>query len=200
MSGLPRILIIGAPSNADNRLLEQMSSSNELVRAANPMDAIERLAKECIDICELTEFSFAMPVAMRDIHQRMIEIRENLEGEQADEDLVALEQSVVDDLQALLDAMKRASRPTNQKNSQCQGGCCSNRNKLLAEVKMLYWMQKSCARETKRVHEQKANGKVSDQEFLDRTQRLHEQQEKIRGITDKLRELTTPDFVKGEVI
>jgi hypothetical protein len=171
-----------------------------LHRLATAEDKIVALAGECIEICELTEFSFALPEAMKGVRSRMEEIRGELEQAHADDDLVALEATVVEDLTALMDAMKQASKPSNQKNSQCKGGCCGNKNKLLAEVKMLLWMQKTVSRETRRVDRLIKDGKITPEELQRRTLELHQQQEKVREITDKLRELTTPEFVKGNVI
>jgi hypothetical protein len=173
--------------------------AGRLHRLATAEDKVVALASECIEICELTQFSFALPEAMKGIRGRMQEIRSELEQARADDDLVALEASVVEDLSELMDAMKQAAKPSRQNNSKCKGGCCGNKNKLLAEVRMLLWMQKTVSRETRRVDRLIKDEKISPEELQRRTEELHQQQEKVREITDKLRELTTPEFVKGNV-
>jgi hypothetical protein len=155
-------------------------------------------ADECIEVCELSEFSFVLPEALRDIRIAMNGVRSELEQAHADDRLVGLENQIVRDLTELLDAMKQADKPGSPKLANAKLGCCSDRNKLLAEVKMLYWMQTTLNRKTKEVRARELAQELVGEQLKQESLEMKRQQDKIHQVTDRLRELTNPGFVNGD--
>ncbi|MCA9214293.1 MAG: hypothetical protein KDB27_14575 [Planctomycetales bacterium] len=169
-----------------------------LTRLAKVEDEIVDAADECIEICDLTEFSFVLPAAMRDIRERMINVRSTLEQAEANEPLVQQEEYIIADLKELIDAMKQAGKPGSPKISNSKCGRCDNRNKLIAEVKMLLFMQKAVSRKTKEIHAAELAGNITEQSLETQTGQMRDQQDKIHEVTQRLRELTNPEFVNGD--
>ncbi len=171
-----------------------------LTRLANVEDDIVDAADECIEICDLTEFSFVLPAALRDIRDRMIDVRSTLEQAEANQPLVEQEEYIIADLKELIDAMKQAGKPGSPKISNSKCGRCNNRNKLIAEVKMLLFMQKAVSRKTKSIHEAELDGSISEQALEMAAGKMRDQQDKIHEVTQRLRELTNPEFVNGDAL
>ena len=169
-----------------------------LNRLASAEDVVIEAATECIEICDLTEFSFVLPAALRDVRDRMNDVRSDLDQAKADDQVVAAEEQIISDLKELLDAMKQAGKPGSPKIGKSNGGCCSNRNKLIAEVKMLYWMQKTVNRKTKKIREQELAGDLTGEALKSKTEEMMVQQDKIHEVTERLRELTNPGVVNGD--
>lgn len=129
--------------NLAPRVAEQREQAIAAVRRlAVSEDEILTLCDKSIELADLTEFSLVLPAALRTVRDRIDLVSGSLRDGAADETVIASEQQIEADLQALLDALKQASRPSppSSAQSQCQG-CKGNLNKLLAEMKMLRWMQ-----------------------------------------------------------
>jgi myosin heavy subunit len=153
-------------------------------RLAESEDVILALCEDSIDLAELTEFSLALPIALRTVGDKMAAVADRLRVAQADETLIAEQQQIEVDLAELLDALKQASRPSsNPSTGQCMG-CQGNLNKLLAEVKMLRWMEQSLQLRTARVDGQE----LSDAQRQSDAAPLAERQREIRDITRRISE------------
>jgi hypothetical protein len=114
----------------------------------------------------------------------MAAVADGLRAARADEALIAEQQQIEVDLAELLDALKQASRPSsNVSTGQCMG-CQGNLNKLLAEVKMLRWMEQSLQFRTARVDGQE----LSDAQRQSDAAPLAERQREIRDITRRISE------------
>ena len=181
--------------------LELTEAASEFQRLVIVEKAIIEAADECVELCEVTQFSLVLPDAMQDLRERMESVFDRLEASSADGSLVADEQTIIDDLNELLEAMEQGGKPGSPSNEKCKGkGPAGNRNKLIAEVRMLYWMQKIVKRKTRKIHEQRTDGTLAEQALKKHTLEMHRQQEKIRSITRRLRELTNPGYVNGDAI
>lgn len=151
-------------------------------RLADSEDELLTLCEDSLDLAELTEFSMVFPSALRTVSDQIADVSDSLGQARADETVIAAEQQIEADLKALLDALKQASRPNfNASNSQCMG-CQGNLNKLLAEVKMLRWMESSLQTRTDRLDKQD----LADEERQKLAQPLEERQSEIRDITRRL--------------
>ena len=125
-------------------------------------------------------------------------VSEGLEQGQADQEIIADQQQIEKDLQALLDAMQEASRPVSKNGGgQCKG-CQGNRNKLLAEVKMLRWMQQSVHQRTENLDRQIADKKITGDSLKDRIELLTVRQKEIDMVTGRLHSMTCPHCLGGE--
>lgn len=165
-------------------------------RLSNSEEKIIALCIESIDLCELTQFSMVLPVALGSVLEQMELVNEGLIHGKADNAMIDDQRQIEESLQALLDAMIDASRPSNKQGGQCKG-CKGNKNKLLAEVKMLRWMQQS-------VHERTENlDKLIDKKSISKTAQkkrielLTVRQQEIDLVTGRLHTLTCPHCLTG---
>ena len=70
-------------------------------------------------------------------------------------------------------------------------------DKLLAEIKMLRWMQFSLNNETKKADSLRQSNEITEVALLRRARELEGQQRDIRGIASKLHGQTCEDCVAG---
>lgn len=166
------------------------------VRALGPNQVdITDLADSTIMLIEETRFSVTLPVALGAVRDQMPPISDDLSAGRADEELVYAEKQVENDLEDLLNAMKEARR--QQKNAgqsgQCQS-CGGDKNKLLAEVKLLRLMQLAVNRETGKVNQ--ALAADPSERLGDRIVQLQIRQEQVRNATDVLHAMTCEDCLR----
>lgn len=184
------------------KLQERLSQKQKQVllairRLATSEEKIIDLCSESIELCELTQFSLVLPVALGAVREQMDFVQEGLNRSQADKEMIEDQKQIEEDLQALLDAMIEASRPSNKNGgSQCKG-CKGNRNKLLAEVKMLRWMQQAVYKRTENLDKQIDQKKISEKALKERFDLLSVRQKEIDTITGRLHSLTCPHCLAG---
>jgi len=100
--------------------------------------SIVRIADQTVDLIEQTQFSVALPPAIRRVQQKMATIAATLDDSRADAKLVGSEVQVEKDLQDLLDTFKElAAAKVSPGNCNCKG----DKNKLEAELKVVRMMQ-----------------------------------------------------------
>jgi len=100
--------------------------------------AIVRIADQTVDLIEQTQFSVALPPAIRRVQQKIATIAATLDDSRADSRLVQSEIQVEKDLQDLLDTFKElAASKVTPGNCNCKG----DKNKLEAELKVVRLMQ-----------------------------------------------------------
>jgi hypothetical protein len=117
-------------------------------RLATAEKHIVGIADQTVELIELTQFSVALPPAIRGVQRQCLYVTADLEAGRGDAKVVAAEQQVERDLTDLIDTMKQAAAMASAGNSQCKG-CKGNKNKLLAELKVLRLMQLRVNEETK---------------------------------------------------
>ncbi|HAH44106.1 MAG TPA: hypothetical protein DCM07_04490, partial [Planctomycetaceae bacterium] len=81
-------------------------------RLSTSEEKIISVCSESIELCELTQFSLVLPVALGAVREQMELVDEGLLRAQADKEMIADQKRIETDLQALLDAMMDASRPS----------------------------------------------------------------------------------------
>ncbi len=162
-------------------------------RLSESEEKIVQLGEEALGLCELVEFSMAFPPALRSVIDQMEIVAADLNAGRASDVVTGRQKQIEDDLQQLLDALKQASRPSGASmGGQCSG-CNGNLNKLLAEVKMLKWMEVGLNRDTRQVEAEFAGKSPKDPELVARLKSLTEQQQKIQAITIRLHDSTCQD-------
>ena len=124
------------------------------------------------------------PSALRTVADQIASVSESLRSARADEAVIAQEKQIEDDLQALLDALKQASRPNFNQSPSSSMGMQGNLNKLLAEVKMLRWMQNALQIQTDKLDKQE----LSQEERTRSAEPLESRQSELRDITRRLNE------------
>ena len=157
-----------------------------LKRLSGSEDAIIKQASDCIELCELTEFSVAFPTALGDIRSKMEMVRDQLKEGLGNDEVVLLELEIESDLEGLLDALKQASKPNpDGQAGECMG-CKGNLNKLLAELKMVRQMEKSLQLQTQRIDEMVTANKISDDQRTQRCEPLQSRQQQVLDTTTKI--------------
>lgn len=186
-------------SKLQDRVAQKQKQALAAVRRLSQSEEkIIGLCAEAIELCELTQFSLVLPVALGAVQEQMEFVNEGLLQGQADQEMIYDQRQIEKDLQALLDAMQEASRPSNKNGGgQCKG-CKGNRNKLLAEVKMLRWMQQAVHQRTENLDQQIAGKKVTAESQKERLDLLTIRQKEIDTITGRLHSMTCPHCLGGE--
>jgi cytochrome c556 len=170
----PRIAEGSAPAVAS---LKRLSDSEE---------QIITLAHDCIDLCELTEFSVAFPTALGDVAAKMEVVRDQLGDGLGNDEVVLQELEIESDLEGLLSALKQASKPNPEGESgECQG-CKGNMNKLLAELKMVRQMEVSLQSQTQRIDDLVVAKKITPDQRTQRCEPLQARQEQVLEATTKI--------------
>jgi hypothetical protein len=173
------------------RVVEKQRQALLAVRQLAPLEeTIAGLCRSSIELVELTQFSVVLPGALGAIEGDMNTVAESLRDGKADDELVATEQKIESDLQALLDALKDAANASSSP-SRCKG-CKGDKNKLLSEVRMLRWMEGALNKDTRVVDRSKLESKIAAGEAVSRTHDLGRRQEEIRKITARLHAMTCP--------
>ncbi len=149
-------------------------------------DEIITLANDCIDLCELTEFSVAFPTALQDIVGKMEIVRDQLGDGVGDDEVVFQQEEIEADLEGLLNALKQASKPNPEGQSGECMGCKGNLNKLLAELKMVRQMETSLQIQTKRIDDAVTAKKITEDQKEERFAPLLSRQEQVLEATTKI--------------
>jgi len=173
------------------RIAEKQRQAFLAVRQLAPLEeSIAGLCRSSIELVEVTQFSVVLPSALGSIEADMNTVADALRDGKADDELVATQKKIEADLQALLDALKDAANASSNP-SMCKG-CKCDKNKLLAEVRMLRWMESVLNRDTLTVDRSKLASKIGTSEATSRTHDLGRRQEEIRRITARLHAMTCP--------
>lgn len=162
-------------------------------RLSESEEKIVQLGEEALGLCELVEFSMAFPPALRNVIDSMEVVAAELNSGRANAQVVGREKQIEDDLQELLNALKQASRPGGGQGGGGGGMGDQNLNKLIAEVKMLRWMEIGLNKETKKLQQEVAGQSTKDPAVVARLKVLSEQQQKIQDITQKLHDANCQD-------
>jgi hypothetical protein len=173
------------------RVAEKQRQAVLAVRQLAPLEeSIAGLCRSSIELVEMTGFSVVLPSALGAIEGDMNSVADSLRDGKADDELVARQQKIETDLQALLEALKDAANASSSP-SRCKG-CKGDKNKLLSEVRMLRWMEGALNKDTRVVDRSKLESKIAAGEAVTRTHDLGRRQEEIRKITARLHAMTCP--------
>jgi len=108
---------------------------------------IVTIADQTIELIEETQFSIALPPAIKNIERRCVVITNELQQSRAGQPVIAAQVQVERDLKDLIDTFKELAA-SSAKPSQCKG-CKGDKNKLLAELRVLKMLEIRVNEETK---------------------------------------------------
>ncbi|HEX3359241.1 MAG TPA: hypothetical protein VHS31_19845 [Tepidisphaeraceae bacterium] len=106
---------------------------------------IVTIADQTIDLIKETQFSVALPPALQSIQRRCIYIVNDFQQGRDSDETIGSEKQVERDLQDLIDTFKQLAA---SKMSSGQCNCKGDKNKLLAELKVLRMLQNRVNEET----------------------------------------------------
>jgi hypothetical protein len=161
--------------------------------------SIVRIADQTVDLIEQTQFSLALPPAIRRVQQQMAVIAATLDDARADAQLVQSESQVERDLQDLLDTFKDlAAEKVVPGNCNCKG----DHNKLEAEMKVVRMMQMRINDATRNTDGERGGAPVVAADLpanvnpmlRDKILAVRDGQTDVKGVLDKIhQQLVGPD-------
>jgi hypothetical protein len=146
--------IVGRLPSGDPQTLARVA------RLSPPENTIVRLCDDTNDLIKETEFSVALPPALAEIHDSCAAISDRLQSGVANEATIAAEKQVEQDLQDLIDTFKELQSDPGPP-SNCRG-CKGNKNKLIAELKVLRMLQSRVNKQTIQADASRATTQPSD--------------------------------------
>jgi len=176
-----------------------------LVRAAQlgqAENAIVRIAEQTVALIEQTQFSVALPPALRRVQQKCTAIAASLDAARADATTVDAEKQVERDLQDLIDTFKQLAAGKITPGS-CKG-CKGDKNKLLAELKVVRMMQTRVNADTRDADAARpgtSESSAGDVEpaLRERIWRVRDAQAEVRDAVERIhQQLTAPDEPSAE--
>lgn len=164
------------------------------VKKLSPAEAaIVRICDQTLELIDQTDFSIALPPALKAVRGNCAAVADHLDTGVADVPLVTDEKQIEADLADLLDTFKQlASQPGPP--SQCRG-CKGNKNKLLAEMKVLRMLQTRVNGRTTTVDAERGRGTEPTDgpsaELRAKIAAVGESQEAIRAAVQKIHQEVT---------
>lgn len=160
---------------------------------AVPEQELILLAQDTIELCDLTEFSVAMPAALSAVRDRMVYLVDDYTAGLGGPTVVNATIRVEEDIKALIEAMELSN--ANQKPSEPPPGGeppedvnKREMNQMLAELRMLRIMQVATNDNVARHEQAEKAGDLASSELRRREEMVRDQQDRVREATAKLRE------------
>jgi hypothetical protein len=172
---------------ATSAIVERLPSGEpttmaRVVRLSPGENAIVRICDDTNDLIKETEFSVALPPALEEIHDSCTALSARLQSGVADEATVAAEKQVEQDLQDLIDTFKELqSDPGPPSNCHCKG----NKNKLLAELKVLRILQSRVNKQTLQADASRTTTQPSD-DLVANINSIHDRQADIQSAAEQI--------------
>ena len=189
-----------AVREATQRLQDRAASGDQ--RALAAVRGLEEgeaeliaMAETCLELGELVDLSMVLPLAMESIMDQIDVVCDQLAEGRADEAVVAGEAQIEEDLKMVYDALRKSAR-TQKGQSQCKN-CGNCRNKLLAEFKMLRFLQISLQKQTARADADLASRNAGDAERSKRARPLGDRQRDIQRTTLRLHDANCQECLGG---
>lgn len=145
---------------------------------------VANLAESTAQLVEDTEFSFALPPALRNIQRRAIYVTSDLTAGNGDGKVIDAERKIERDIEDLIDTFKQQTLASD-KQSRCKG-CKGDKNKLLAELKAVRLLQVRVNEETKEADDHRAQIRQLPAELRDKIGDVRDHQSTVRDTLDRL--------------
>ncbi len=150
---------------------------------------IANLAESTAQLIEDTEFSFALPPVLRNIQRRALYVTSDLNIGKGDATVILAEKKIERDIADLIETFKQ-STASSQGKSRCKG-CKSDKNKLLAELKVIRLLQVRVNEETKELDDHRAAIKQLPKELQEQIGENRDHQATVRDTLDRLDAVVT---------
>jgi hypothetical protein len=172
---------------------ESTLRAKELARAE---EHIVTVADQTVQLIEETQFSIALPPAIRAIQSECVYVMADLNSAKADQSVVDAEKRIEQDITDLLDTLKQSASMANG-NSQCKG-CKGNKNKLLAELKIMRLMQKRVSADTRDADASRGAVAELTPALQGKIVATRDSQKQVADAMDKLHHATCPECLAGD--
>ncbi len=171
---------------------ESTLRAKELARAE---EHIVTVAEQTVQLIEETQFSIALPPAIRSIQSECVYVMADLNSAKVDAGVVASEKRIEKDITELLDTLKQSASMGNS-GGQCKS-CKGNKNKLLAELKIMRLLQNRVNTDTRDVDASRASVAELGAPIRDKIVGVRDSQAKVHEAMDKLHKSSCPDCIGG---
>jgi hypothetical protein len=187
------------------RLGERLMSADRVAQQkarqlATAEQHVINISGQTVALIEQTQFSVALPPALRSIDRRCEVVKAELSAGRGDAPNVEAQKQIEKDIEALIDTMKEFAPRGTPGQSNCKGCNCS-KNKLLAELRVLRLLQTRVNEETKDADGRRAAVLASadlPQEVRDKIGNVRDNQEQVHAATERLHKSVCPDCLKDE--
>ena len=166
---------------------ESTLRAKELARAE---EHIVNVADQTVQLIEETQFSIALPPAIRGIQSECVYVMADLNSAKVDDTVVLAEKKIEKDIKDLLETLKESASMAS-KPSNCQS-CNGNKNKLLAELKVMRLMQQRVNGETRDADASRAAVAELTPALQGKIVAARDNQKSVRDAMDKLHHTTCP--------
>jgi hypothetical protein len=173
---------------------ESTLRAKELARGE---EHIVTVADQTVQLIEETQFSIALPPAIRAIQSECVYVMADLNSGKADKTVVDAEQRIEADIKDLLDALKQSSSNSQQGDGQCKS-CKGNKNKLLAELKIMRMLEMRVHGDTRDVDASRAAVAELSPTLQGKIVAVRDSQAKVAEAMEKLHKATCPDCIGKE--
>jgi hypothetical protein len=150
--------------------------------------SIITIGDQTLSLIEETQFSVALPPALREVDAQCATIVGALQDNQISEPLVAREKQVEQDLSDLIDTFKQLAS-AKMGNGQCN--CKGDKNKLLAELRVLRMLQVRVNSQTQQADQERSAQSDLSPELRDKIATAKDGQEQVRKATDEIHKQLT---------
>lgn len=167
-------------------------------RLATAEQHIVNIADQTVSLIEQTQFSVALPPAIRSVQRRCVYVAADLTAGHGEARVIAAQVQIEKDIQDLIDTLKQTPPTGSPGQSNCKG-CGGNKNKLLAELKVLRLLQLRVNEETRDVDGTRAAALASTDlpaELKEKITSVKDNQVQVHDATDKLHKSVCPDCLK----
>jgi hypothetical protein len=140
----------------------------------------------------------ALPYALRDIERQMAGVSEQLQAGRADAPVTTAMLNIEADIAALLETMKeeaKAAQANAKQGKPCKA--CDNRNKLLAELKVLRMLQVRINDQTVAAEGRREDAGVLGHELQQLVRAVRDRQEQVHRATSQLHERACAECAEG---
>ncbi|MFI5381720.1 MAG: hypothetical protein ACHRHE_20680 [Tepidisphaerales bacterium] len=177
----------------------QNSEREALLRVKQLAGAEQRVAdvaEQTVQLIEETQFSVALPPILKNIQRRCLYVTADLQAGHGGIEVVAAQKQIEQDIQELLETFKNSYTPSSG-NSQCKS-CGGNKNKLLAELKVLRLLQIRVNQETKDEDVLRAKAQTLSTDLQGKIGATRDIEGQVRDATQKLHHMICPDCLKDD--
>jgi len=158
---------------------------------------IVTICDQTLNLINETQFSIALPPALQSIQRRCIFVQNDLNQSRADDNVVAAEKKIERDLTDLIETFKElaSSKPGS---GQCKG-CKGDKNKLLAELKVLRMLQVRVNEETLDVDGSRAKAEAELlPELRKKIGEVRDHQQTAQDTADEIHHKICPDCLQPD--
>jgi hypothetical protein len=144
---LDRQVAIRGATEALSPKLKERAAVMQLQQLAPAEERIATICQTTLSLVNETEFSVALPPALENLHRNILYVAGDLTGGRGDQRVIATEIGIEQDIRELIETFKELAKAGDQQGGECKG-CKGNKNKLVAELKVLRMLQLSVNRAT----------------------------------------------------